>query len=213
MPREFNLRETDIRRLQSNLYMVMHHTLSLSIYPTPEIRKKFEEITHDSHEDLDEWERSTIKLIVESTKFEQENPYDNVRAVCPLCGHGSSDPYAKGFTPTGLERHLEGFGNVQQCFIMSIAWELGWEYVKHEKERAREKVIQDKKDAKTPFSKWIKENSHFDNKFSARNAIEFLALKNSPKAREVEEEIRKILGKRQNWSIPADKYLSNEYNF
>jgi rubredoxin len=90
--------------------MLMRNTLDLPIYPTAEIRKKFQEIIHYRINDLDEWESSTINLIIESTKFERENPYDHVegRAICPLCGNGSSDPYATGFTPTGLDRHNWG---------------------------------------------------------------------------------------------------------
>lgn len=44
-----------------------------------------------------------------------------VRMVCPLCG---DRPYnADGFTyPTGITRHLDGWGNVRQCHAMASLW-------------------------------------------------------------------------------------------
>jgi hypothetical protein len=47
------------------------------------------------------------------------------RAFCPLCGDGSSSPYAQGFAyPEGLRRHLDGSYNARQCRVTEIALEL-----------------------------------------------------------------------------------------
>ncbi len=46
------------------------------------------------------------------------------RAYCPLCGNGSSAPYARGFAfPEGLTRHLEG-RSARRCPVFQEVWRL-----------------------------------------------------------------------------------------
>jgi hypothetical protein len=61
------------------------------------------------------WQRETIEAIVAMALPDPKASHFQNRARCPLCNR-SGDVYGSGFTlPIGLERHLEGFGNVSQC--------------------------------------------------------------------------------------------------
>jgi hypothetical protein len=68
------------------------------------------------------WERDLIAKILENTDFiPTNNAYVKDRAPCPLCGEGP-EQRSDGFAmPTGLERHLEGYGNQRQCRVMRAA--------------------------------------------------------------------------------------------
>jgi hypothetical protein len=58
------------------------------------------------------------------------------RALCPMCGGGSSSGYAPGFSlPEGLSRHLMGRGNSLRCEVMVAAFQL-WDSEHGERVRA-----------------------------------------------------------------------------
>ncbi len=51
--------------------------------------------------------------------------------MCPLCNRGSQSYYETGFSlPLGLERHLEGYGNIHKCVVIATVEKLSnqhWE--------------------------------------------------------------------------------------
>lgn len=53
------------------------------------------------------------------------------RALCPLCGGGSDNPFGEqGFAyPEGLRRHLAGSYNARQCRITRAAIDLAWSHL------------------------------------------------------------------------------------
>ncbi len=57
------------------------------------------------------------------------------RALCPLCGGGSDNPYGEeGFAyPEGLRRHLAGSYNARQCAVVKAAIELAWDHSERKK--------------------------------------------------------------------------------
>lgn len=59
------------------------------------------------------------------------------RALCPLCGRGSDNPFGEqGFAfPEGLRRHLAGSYNARQCRVARAAIDLAWSHVKQNKEK------------------------------------------------------------------------------
>lgn len=69
-------------------------------------------------------ERDFIDLIVEAAEPHAFRDYErNLRARCPLCGGEPLGPSRTGgyAIPTGLDRHLIGWGNARQCFVMQVA--------------------------------------------------------------------------------------------
>jgi hypothetical protein len=69
------------------------------------------------------WQQELIAKVLEHTVVTTLaiNFYFKDRALCPLCGD-SPDSEPDGFAvPTGLERHLEGYGNQRQCRVVMAA--------------------------------------------------------------------------------------------
>lgn len=80
-----------------------------------------------------DWLLSTSEEIAMSTRAMEEhsNTY-NARASCPLCGDGTNSPSESGFAlPTGLQRHLEGYGNMARCGVMDAAYEVAKTWFLH----------------------------------------------------------------------------------
>jgi hypothetical protein len=78
----------------------------------------------ESREQAHQWMYSVADEIIGSVEVlpREHSFYSSDRAYCPLCGSGSTSPYASGFTvPDGLRRHLIGWGNNQQCGVMRVA--------------------------------------------------------------------------------------------
>ncbi len=85
----------------------------------------------NSPQDLFNWKNSIIKTIASKVEpVENSSSLFSQRAFCPLCKKGSSSNFQDGFAlPIGLQRHLEGYGNVKQCFVIKSAYKLAvWLY-------------------------------------------------------------------------------------
>jgi len=70
-----------------------------------------------------------IKIVLDGIKNEQEvepeqfMAWHETRVFCPLCKEGNLN--GTGLTvPVGLERHLKGYGNIQQCIVTEAAFDL-----------------------------------------------------------------------------------------
>jgi hypothetical protein len=76
----------------------------------------------NSRKEAYEWRANTVQEIIDlAEEVTGENVWGQKiyygRAICPLCGDRPHDKH--GYTiPEGLKRHLEGFGNMQQCSVM-----------------------------------------------------------------------------------------------
>ncbi|WP_158985803.1 hypothetical protein [Lysobacter panacisoli] len=80
-----------------------------------------------SDQPLWDWASETAEKLIEQCQnviqaTYQGQPFGAPRAYCPLCGDGSSSFYEEGFAlPTGLMRHLTGYGNMRQCEVFRAA--------------------------------------------------------------------------------------------
>lgn len=138
--------DPEIRRLKDELYDARRSILSL----VPAIREEAHSYYRcESRSDLYKWEREIIEKVVAMAK-PQANAWRE-RAYCPLCGDGSSSPYAEGFTlPIGLERHLEGYGQVRQCDVTKALFALARDHhepkftaaERIERERVQQEIAQ-----------------------------------------------------------------------
>lgn len=80
-----------------------------------------------SWEDAYKWESELVDEIITSATVlsREEGSHFGPRACCPLCGHGSSALYARGFAvPEGLRRHLIGWGNTTGCGVLTPVLDL-----------------------------------------------------------------------------------------
>lgn len=76
-----------------------------------------------TRERLDSAVRDFIVAEEHADRFPRIDRRWDVRMVCPLCG--KAPDLEVGFTyPTGLVRHLDGWGNIRQCRVMAAIWSM-----------------------------------------------------------------------------------------
>ena len=127
----------EVRRLRDDLFQA--RVTVLRVMPEP-IRRVLETyIQCTSLEELIDWQRSTAEQIVklaEARPAKEMGERSNIsdRAICPLCGEGTSWrglPEVIGFTvPDGLIRHLRGAQRAMPCAVFAIACALARENLK-----------------------------------------------------------------------------------
>ena len=133
------LNQIDImkREYEDKLYVLRRNILRM-------VPEKFRTILEDyrsykTKDELGKYYYGSISKIVdmvaeavaEIRKDETETPilWQKDRVFCPLCGEGNQN--GTGLTiPTGLERHLKGYGTIQQCIAMETAYDLANSYLK-----------------------------------------------------------------------------------
>jgi hypothetical protein len=112
-----------IRDLEADLWRAHRALVDLMDEPHREVLNSYLHAT----DSLWRWrENAALRLVDLCRDVEQRTyggyPLGAPRAVCPLCGGGSSAPYDKGFAlPEGLMRHLLGTHNSRQCDIFFAA--------------------------------------------------------------------------------------------
>jgi len=121
--------DSEIRRLKDELWMARRDIVELMPEDLRDILMSYYSC---GTEDLARsWRRNAVERLVDLA--EAKSPEEmgdssslSERALCPLCGEGSQNPYGvRGFAiPDGLTRHLEGSHNSQQCRVFSAAWHL-----------------------------------------------------------------------------------------
>jgi hypothetical protein len=122
----------DIERLREDLYRARRTVVELV---PDQFRSILDSYVHcSSHEEYVEWRRGTADRIIElalarPSEEMRSLPGESPRAICPLCGNDSNNPFGiKGFAiPDGLLRHLEGSHNAIQCRVFEIACALARE--------------------------------------------------------------------------------------
>ena len=126
--RDFYLRGN----IQENIISLMHEVIWLPemFKDNAEIHQKVSNILYDRSEgEFFRKNYELVQMVIGNTKPDTTNY--RLEAVCPLCGAVPETVYARGFAyPEGLKRHLEGYGNMRQCLITSLLWELGLHYKK-----------------------------------------------------------------------------------
>lgn len=115
--------EDYIDRLENDLFFARTSILRLVKEPFRTMLNEFYCVK--SQDDANDWERNIAQRIIDKTE-----PLENRqnRAYCPLCGAGSTSPYAQGFSlEDGLHRHLIGTHNVTQCIVMTAVIKLSYD--------------------------------------------------------------------------------------
>ncbi|MFM0097116.1 hypothetical protein PQQ87_16005 [Paraburkholderia nemoris] len=150
--------EDRIKTLESELYMARASIIGLM--PDPLRAPLHSYYSVKSREDSYRWREDVAQQIIDqATILPQTVGYLGDRAMCPLCGDGSSSPYEKGFSmPEGLRRHLVGFGNTRQCVVTLAAfalardhWNSQFRATEEESDRARQAEIKRRKQVETLY--------------------------------------------------------------
>lgn len=104
-----------------------------------EILETYHQVTGD--DGVWSWRQEAIRKLIEKADVRPahemgEHSSISPRATCPLCGQGSTAPYAgRGYAiPEGLRRHLEGSGAFP-CRVLNIAIDLCRQQVRFRKKR------------------------------------------------------------------------------
>jgi hypothetical protein len=111
-----------IRKLKEELYLARSTVVELMPEKYQRILRSYYD--YKSSRETSGWDDDAAESIIELAELlpqEIAGPYGS-RAMCPLCGEGTTHPYETGFSvPEGLRRHLTGYGNTQRCRVMAAA--------------------------------------------------------------------------------------------
>jgi hypothetical protein len=106
--------ESRMRRMRDEMYRLRMTVISLIREPYRSIIEPPYDFTQDQSHD---WLATTSNRVIELTE-----PGSHGRAACPLCGAVPQFVGSVGYTyPDGLDRHLTGSHNAQQCPVMYAA--------------------------------------------------------------------------------------------
>jgi hypothetical protein len=149
-----------IRRLEEDLYEARCAVVSLLPEPIQAIAESYHKCK--SRSEADQWKERLVEGVI--ARAEILSPQDGSRwgprAYCPLCGHGSSGPYDRGFAvPDGLERHLMGRYNSVGCLPLSPVLGMArdyWRPIFAKTEAELERPVAAKKKAKKAPKKTAK---------------------------------------------------------
>ena len=131
------LNQIDImkREYEDKLYVLRRNILRmvperfrsiLEGYRSYETRDEFGKYYYGSIDTIVDMVAEAIAEI-QKDKPEAITPWEQDRVFCPLCKEGNQN--GTGLTvPTGLERHLKGYGTIQQCIATEAAYDLAREY-------------------------------------------------------------------------------------
>lgn len=111
--------EKRIRELENELWIARETLINLLPDKLHTLLNSFEKCK--TKEEASQWMKDVIEKILIHVKTDPfDSRSDRSRACCPLCGSGTEDRHGeKGFAfPTGLRRHLTGFGNTTMCPVM-----------------------------------------------------------------------------------------------
>lgn len=119
---------TDKRLAQCEEVLFLTRKTVLDLMPEELSKILFSYPKQGSHKDVADWMHRVTEEIVSRAELSEPRPYDQDRAMCPLCRRGSNQPYTSGgFTwPEGLRRHLQGGGNAYLCSVMQAALGLAY---------------------------------------------------------------------------------------
>ncbi|MBN4055248.1 hypothetical protein JYU12_00730 [bacterium AH-315-K03] len=121
--------DSKIRQLEDNLFTARMTIISLVSKDLDVDLKGY--YSCDSRDESYRWMKEVVDKVVEQAVLIEKtgSSYFQDRAYCPLCQDSSGSWYEEGYSiPTGLQRHLSGFGNVHQCPVMEVSFSLAHEY-------------------------------------------------------------------------------------
>src|SRR5262245_47107015 len=106
MRRKSPPRDAEIEALRQRLFWCRRAVLAAL---APEAREILDGHSKFEHaEEVWEWRKGVVDRVTGLAAPFSSGP-NKARAYCPLCGEGTSSPYAVGFAyPDGLQRHLIG---------------------------------------------------------------------------------------------------------
>lgn len=118
-----------VRRLEDDLWLARMAIVDLMPQTAHQLLTTYHGL--NTQRELQHWAQRTAEQIVELCNMPKPAAVidgyvaGSRRAVCPLCGGGTSGPYEKGFAiPEGLLRHLLGTYNAHRCSVFGAAYEL-----------------------------------------------------------------------------------------
>lgn len=121
----FRDKDETIRRLENDLWMARYSLLNT----LPSAQRRLLTSYHDCETRNDTYgclDRIAEEITSAAKSLPSRLPeWMGARALCPLCGGGSSAPFEEGYAlPEGLRRHIVGFGNTHQCIFSETAHKL-----------------------------------------------------------------------------------------
>ena len=122
-------RDETIERLRNELYITRREMLHLMPDDISSLLDSYHRC--ESRQAAYAWEQEIATALIQRVERPRDpGQWEEQRANCPLCNSGAMTPYASGFSlPTGLERHLTGWGSqIRQCSVMRAAAGLAWEH-------------------------------------------------------------------------------------
>lgn len=125
-------RDEEIKALRRELSNLRHDLIRLQPQEIADLLTSYHACT--TRAQWGKWRRDTVEAVIERATLDPalaSYPGIEKRAVCPLCGDGTSAFGARGgfAYPGGLERHLTGYGNMHQCTVLDTAFKLSAEYL------------------------------------------------------------------------------------
>lgn len=131
---ESRQRDGRIAQMESDFWVIRHLIISQLLSDDPVIESALSRYSDDVNEIV--WQHRASQIIVAHVFRDGAERHN-----CPICGHGTVpvrtvfEPYPepKGYTMTGFERHLSGFGKQPQCGVMQTL-QIATRYcIEHEK--------------------------------------------------------------------------------
>lgn len=121
--------EEEVRRLKSDLLMARSAIIEFMPREVASLLRGYYSCA--SRMEGHAWMNEVIDALVERALKSASPPdrFGEQRAMCPLCGQGSSSPYVEGYLlPEGLRRHLAGWGNTHRCIVMEAVSKLAHDH-------------------------------------------------------------------------------------
>ncbi|QSA97069.1 hypothetical protein [Methylococcus sp. EFPC2] len=121
-------RDEEIARLKSDLWMARSTIINLMPAEFGGLLRGYYSCA--SRQDGHRWMDGVVDELIEQAghSAHPSDMFGERRAMCPLCGQGSSSPYVEGYSlPEGLRRHLVGWGN-QRCVVMETVSHLAQDH-------------------------------------------------------------------------------------
>jgi len=120
--------EEEIRRLKSDLWTARSAIIDLMPYEISSLLHGYYSCA--SRAEGFAWVDGVVDTLIERAWLSAlpPNMFGEQRAMCPLCGRGSSSPFTEGYSlPEGLRRHLVGWGN-NRCIVMETVSKLAYSH-------------------------------------------------------------------------------------
>lgn len=124
------VRQWHRRHEQEVLYSAYDAIQSIITARYPAQMKGFDLIR--GYQEYEDWLRNLLTTIYHEAENAIASPFyrGQGRVPCPLCGQGPEQIYsAEGWlVPEGLKRHLDGWGKIRRCPVITVLWAKSSQY-------------------------------------------------------------------------------------